>query len=214
LHGTGDTPHAIAAGLDGSLGLAMQNGTFDTALLQRVLGPVLQQANLPGLFPRGGSSDLRCFALRADVRQGVAELRALDLNSSLLSMDGTGSVNLGEETLALRLRPQGRLGGTVIVVPLQVNGPIQSPAVKVNAFGAVESSAGAEAGAVGGKANPLGLLGDMLGGARLLDARSADSCAGPLAIARGQPVPPEAAPSTRAQPKPSVSGALLHDLFR
>ena len=46
LHGAGDTPHAIAAGLDGSLGLAMQNGTIDTQLLERLLGPMLQRANL------------------------------------------------------------------------------------------------------------------------------------------------------------------------
>jgi len=214
LRGTGDTPHAIAAGLDGSLGLAMQNGTIDMALLQRLLGPVLQRANLLGLLSHGGSSDLRCFALRADVRQGVAELRALDLNSSALSMDGTGSVNLGEETLAVRLRPQGRLGSTVIVVPVQANGPIRSPAVKVNAIGAAESNMGTVAGAVAGKATPLGLLGGMLGGGKLADAGSADSCAGPLAVARGQPLPQDALPGAQTQPKPSVSGALLHDLFR
>ena len=54
LHGTGGTPHAIAAGLDGSLGLAMQNGTIDTALLDKLLGPVLQRANLPGCCRMAG----------------------------------------------------------------------------------------------------------------------------------------------------------------
>ena len=63
------------------------------------------------------------------------------LNSSVLTMDGGGSVNLGDETLALRLRPQGRVAGTVIVVPLQVTGPIRSPAVKVNAVGTAEANA-------------------------------------------------------------------------
>jgi uncharacterized protein involved in outer membrane biogenesis len=210
LHGTGDTPHALASSLDGSLGLAMQNGTIDTALLERVLGPVLQRANLPGLTLHGGTGDLHCFALRTDVQHGVAELRALELNSSLLRMDGSGSVNLGDETLAVRLRPQGRLGGTIIVVPVQATGPIRSPSVKVNAFGA----AGANAGAAGGKPSALALLGGMLGGSKLPDTESADSCAGPLAVARGQPAPPDVAPSMQAKPKSSASGALLHDLFR
>ncbi len=161
LQGSGATPHAIAAGLNGSLGLAMQNGTIDTALLERLLGPVLHRANLQGLPAHRGPSDLRCFALRADAQMGVATLRTLNLNSSVLSMDGTGSINLGEETLALQLRPQGRLGGTVIVVPMQVTGPIRAPGVRVNAFGA----AGANAGTLAGGATPLGLLGGLLGGA-------------------------------------------------
>ena len=209
LHGAGDSPHAIAAGLDGSLGLAMQNGTIDAQLLNRLLGPVLQKANLLSLLSRTGSSDLRCFALRADVQHGVAELRTLVLNSSTLSMDGTGSVNLGEETLAMQVRPQGRLvGSTVIVVPLRLTGPIRSPDVRVNALGAAESNAGTVAGAVIGGATPLGLLGGMLGGGKLLDSGSGDSCAGPLALARGQ-----AAPSTQAPPKPSGPGSLLRGLL-
>jgi AsmA protein len=217
LRGVGDTPHAIAAGLDGSLGLAMQNGTIDTALLQRLLGPVLQRANLPGLLARGGSSDLRCFALRADAQNGVADLRTLVLNSAVLSMDGSGSVNLGEETLGLRLRPQGRVAGTVIVVPLQLTGPIQLPDVKLNALGAAESNVGTVAGAVVGSATPLGLLGGMLGGGKLLNTGSKEGCAGPLALARGEATP--AAPagptsSAAVQPKPSAPGKLLHDLFR
>ena len=141
-------------------------------LLRAHARPVLQKANLLGLLSHGGSSDLRCFALRADVQRGVADLRALDLNSSVLSMDGTGSVNLGDETLALRLRPQGRLAGTVIVVPLQVTGPIRSPDVKVNAIGAAESNVGTVAGAVVGTLTPLGLLGGLLGGGKLLDGGS------------------------------------------
>jgi hypothetical protein len=57
------------------------------------------------------------------------------------------------------------------------------------------------------------LLGAMLGGGKLLDGGSADSCAGPLAVARGQPMPAAAASSAQAQPKPSATGVLLHDLF-
>jgi AsmA protein len=213
LHGAGDTPHAIAAGLDGNLGLAMQNGTIDVALLNRLLGPVLERANLLGLLAHGGSSALRCFALRADVRHGVAELRALDLNSSALTMDGSGSVNLGEETLALHLRPQGRLAGTGIVVPLRVTGPVRRPDATVDALGTAESNAGTVAGAVIGSTTPLGLIGGVLGGDKLFGGGSGDPCAGPLALARGLAAPAAASSSAAAQPKPSGAAALLHQLF-
>jgi hypothetical protein len=87
----------------------------------------------------------------------------------------------------------------------------------VNAIGAAESNAGTVAGAVISNATPLGLLGGMLGGGKLLDSSSGDSCAGPLALARGQAAPAAAAASSaQTQPKPKSSGsrALLHDLFR
>jgi AsmA-like C-terminal region len=179
----------------------MQNGTIDTQLLERSLGPVLQPANLLGVVSHGGTANLRCFALRADIHRGVADLRALTLNSSALSMDGSGSINLGDETLTLRLRPQGRLGGTIIVVPMQVTGPIRSPGVKVNALGATAADVGSVAGTVLGKATPLGLLGGLLGGGKLLDPAAADSCAGPLAVARSRTASPAAMSNTQEQRK-------------
>ncbi len=214
LHSAGATPHEIASGINGSLGLAMQHGTVDAQSLGHLLEPVLKKANLPGLPSQSGSTDLRCFALRADLRDGVAEFRALELNSSKLTMDGTGSVNLGDETLAMQLRPQGRLGGTVIVVPLRLTGPIRSPAIVVNGLGAAEANAGTIAGTVAGSTSPLGLLGSLLGGGKLPDGGSGDSCTGPLALARGETAPTAGASNALAQPKPINSGVLLHDLFR
>ena len=214
LHSAGVSPHAIVAGLDGTLGLAMQGGTIDTALLNNLLGPVLQKANLLGLLSHGGSSELRCFALRADVHHGVADLRTLLLNSSLLTMDGGGSVNLGDETLALMLRPQGRLAGTGLVVPMQVTGPIHDPAVKVNAIGTFAANAGTVAGGVIGSATPLGLLGGLVGGNKLLGGPAVPSCDAALAVARGEAAP-AAAPATAAtQPKNNSLGGVLQRLFR
>ena len=96
------------------------------------LGPVLEKANIPDLLNRGGTSEIRCFALRMDAQRGVGTLRTLALSSTLLTLDGGGSVNLGEETLALHLRPQARIGGTGLILPLRVTGPIRSPGVAMD----------------------------------------------------------------------------------
>ncbi|HUN39083.1 MAG TPA: AsmA family protein [Acetobacteraceae bacterium] len=213
LHSAGASPHAIAAGLNGSLGLAMQGGTIDTALLNNLLGSVLEKANVLGMLSHGGSSELRCFALRADAHHGVADLRTLLLNSALLTMDGGGSVNLGDETLSLVLRPQGRVAGTGLVVPMQVTGPIRDPAVKVNAIGTFEANAGTVAGGVIGSATPLGLLGGVLGGDKLLGGSSVPSCDAALAVARGQAAPAAAAAPAPARKKNSLGG-VLQQLFR
>ena len=216
LQSAGASPHAIAAGLDGTLGLAMPSGTIDTALLNKLLGPVLQRANLLGLVAHGGSGELRCFALRADAHHGVADVHTLLLNSSVLTMDGGGSVNLGEETLAMALRPQGRVAGTGLVVPLQVTGPIREPDVKVNAVGTFEANAGTVAGGVIGGATPLGLLGGLVGGGKLLGGGAAvPSCAEALAVARGGPMPAASAAHAEAAPAPKKGGVggVLRQLF-
>jgi uncharacterized protein involved in outer membrane biogenesis len=218
LHGAGVSPHAIAAGLDGTLGLSMQGGTVDVELLNKLLGTVLARANLLGLLAHGGSTDLRCFAARAVAKQGVATISPLLLDSGVLTMDGGGSVNLGSETLDLTLRPQGRVAGTGLVVPLRVTGPMRSPNVAVNAAGAITSNAGTIAGAALSSATPLGLAGGLLLGNKLTGGASGDACTSALALARGEAAP-VAAPSQQApasaapQSKLPNPGTLLNRLF-
>ena len=100
-----------------------------------------------------------------DAQHGVGTIKALALSSSLLTMTGGGTVNLGEETLALQLRPQARMAGTEVVIPMDVSGPIRNPSVKVNGSGRGGSrTPGTVAGAVIGNATPLGIVGGLLGG--------------------------------------------------
>jgi AsmA protein len=213
LHADGDSPHALAASVDGTLGLAMQGGTIDTRLLNNLLGPVFDRAGLITLLAHGGSSALRCFALRADASHGVADVRTLMLNSAVLTMDGNGSVNLADEAVALHLRPQGRVAGTGIVVPLSVTGPIRAPRVSTDAVGTAAANAGTIAGAVIGDATPLGLLGGLLAHGVLSDTGNADACAGALAVARGQAAPASSAPAAAGPAKLPEPGALLRQLF-
>ena len=94
--------------------------------------------NALDLFGKGGSSDLRCFAVLMDAKHGTGSVQPLALASSLLTMTGSGTVNLGAETLAMELRPRARLGGTDVVIPLEVTGPMGNPKVGVNRAGAAE----------------------------------------------------------------------------
>ena len=136
LRGSGATPHAIAAGLDGSLSVAMANGAVDNRLLGGTLGSILRQADLLDLVGRGGTSQVQCFAAHLDAAHGIATVRSLVLASSLLSMDGSGSLNLGAETLDLRIRPQAKVAGTGVVVPLRISGPFRPPAAAPDAAAA------------------------------------------------------------------------------
>jgi len=223
LHGAGDTPHAIAGTLGGSLGLAMVNGTVDNRLLGSMLGFILREINLLDLVGRGGTSQVKCFATRLDGSHGIGTFRALVLQSTQLTMDGGGSVNLGAESLDLRVRPQAQVGTTGLVVPLRVTGSLRTPAVASDPTAAVTANAGTVAGAVIGGTTPLGIIAGLMGGQKLLGG-SGEDCGPALALARGGAAAPasEAAPVGQAvqpsapasKPKPPNAGALLRQLLR
>ena len=214
LHGAGATPHALAASADGHLGIAMVNGEIDNRLVSGTLGQVLQHARLPDITARPGVTPVRCLALRLDAHQGVADVRAFLLDTSLFYLEGSGSLNLGEETLALRLRPLARLGGTGVIVPLRVQGGFRAPKVEVDAAGAAGEAAGLAAQA--GRMPPqLGVIIGALGGDRMVEGGGADDCAKELAVARGGlPGPAPAAPAPQEKQKPPKPADLLRQLLR
>jgi AsmA protein len=216
LRGEGDSPHAIAASLDGSLGLAMAGGTIDNRLLGSLLGKLMNTLNALNLVGKGGDSELRCFGLRMEAKHGIGTIKPMALSSSLLTMTGGGTINLGEETVSLTLAPQARIAGTGVVFPVGLEGPIRDPIVKVNELGAAERNAASVAGAVIGDATPLGIVGGLLGADKLLAGPTTDICPAALAAARGRAVPEGVGkPETKPGAKPALPNPaqLLKNLF-
>ena len=212
LHGSGLSPHAIAASLDGYLGMAMPGGTVDLKRLggaATVVTEALKPAN-----GASGANAVRCFALRLDFAKGVGTVKALALGSALLNADGSGSVNLGDETLALNLRSRAVLGGTAITMPVRVSGPMARPQTKVDEVGIAQANAATLGSLLGGQA------GAVLGTAKQ-PAGGGDVCPVAMAVARGQAAPAAAAEDTPAaaapapgpQPKLPNAGQLLKQLF-
>jgi uncharacterized protein involved in outer membrane biogenesis len=217
LSGAGATPHAIAASLNGTLGIAMENATVDNRLLGSTLGSVLRDVNALDLVGRGGSSEIQCFAARLDARNGIATLQSLVLNSSLISMNGSGTINLGNETLDLHLRPQVKFVATPIVLPLRVTGSLRAPSTASDVSGAVAGTVGSAAGTALGL--PLGIVSDVLSGGKTLGRTEGADCGAALAVARGGTASAPAAQAAPAaptgQPKLKLpnAGNLLKRLF-
>ncbi len=189
LRGRGATLRAQAAALEGHVGVALVDGQVSNAWLQAWLGASLRAANLP--VEAGGTSAVRCFALRAEAAAGHVQLRALALDTSKLKLDGGGEINLADETLDLRLRPLLRLG-TSLSVPVRVRGTLLAPKVTLDP----------------GAISP-GRVGITIGG-----AAPADTCGPALALARdGQAGKlPEAAAA--AEQRPLKPADLLRSLLR
>jgi AsmA protein len=226
LNGAGDSLHAIAAELNGTLGLAMVNGQIDNASLNRVLGPILTSASLPLslIFPGqiiGGGSALRCFAARLDAHGGLATFRALYLDSARVKVTGSGTINLADEALSLRLRPLARLADTGITAPLIVGGTIKHPKAHIDAADSAQANIMGLAQSAENLAEvPLGAISGALGGPDRLSS-GGDDCANQLAIARGRPGGPQpnsppsmlAVPANAAKQILNAPKNLFQDLF-
>jgi AsmA protein len=202
LRAAGRTPNALATSLSGHLGVAMVDGAIDNRLISGTLGQVLQRARLPDITARPGQLPVRCLALRLELTRGVGQATALLLDTPLFYIQGGGSIDLGQETLALRLRPLARLGGTGVIVPLRVAGPMVAPKVEEDIAGAAGEAAGAVEGRQGG---PLGLVIGALGGDGMMQGGGGDACPAQLAAARGgaSGAAPAAPPPPMKPPKPA-----------
>ena len=184
----GATPRAMAATLDGHLGVALVDAEVENRWLATLFGDALRAANVP--LDAGGRSRVRCLALRVDAAAGQAQVRALALDSTRLRLDGEGGVNLVTEALDLHLHPYLRLGGTGVSVPVRLGGTLRTPKPALDA----------------GALAP-GRVGVLIGG-----AAPADACGPALALARdGRAGPPPAAAEPPRPPKPAD---LLRSLLR
>jgi AsmA protein len=186
LKSAGASPHAIAAGVNGHLGLALVDASLDNRLLAASIAPLLRDAKLPDAISGGsGHSDVRCLAVRADATHGSVGLRALTLDMTHFRLAGNGSVNLADETMALRLRPLLKLAGSAVTVPVQLDGPWLAPRTSMQPDGA---AAGVAAGLLPNKlARRLGPLAALAGPSesqRLRAAADSGDCSAALALAR------------------------------
>ena len=94
LAGAGAGTRALAASLSGHLGLAMTGGQLDPRLLAGAASAL--RGAIPG-EALGSASEIRCLALRFDLADGVAQSRALLLDTRVASTTGAGAANLGRD---------------------------------------------------------------------------------------------------------------------
>ena len=161
LSGVGQTVQALQSSLDGHLGLAMVNGTVEDSLVETLIGTALDTAGVQSFG--GGTSQVRCFAMRIDFQHGQGSFRALAADTSRLVLDGSGQLDLTSQTADLHLRPRVRLGPTEVAAPVSLRGP----------FGQMKAS-----------------LDPVVGGGRFgltigASPSGPSSCVSKLAIARG-----------------------------
>jgi hypothetical protein len=85
------------------------------------------------------------------------------MDSSPLYLDGNGTIQLDEETLDLRLRPEPRMAGIGLVAPVHVLGSFAHPRVGPDLIATAQANAGMLISAAEWLVSPFGWVAENLG---------------------------------------------------
>jgi len=190
--GSGGSVRQIMASLDGRAGLLMGKGRMKDTFLQSMLGGSGNLMNQ--VLDRGqkGYTVVECAVADFDIRKGIATAQALYLDIDPRGVIGSGSVNLGSETLDLVVDPRKKRSMDKPVLPMRIKGTFLAPTYEVDKAVATQKLT---------KALGLKLPPGVAGGQEQAKAPLLEGpCAPPQPAAEQKPAEQETAPAAPAAP--------------
>ena len=133
LRGAGRSPHDIAATLAGPVSATMVGGHMTNAAFRMLTAASLDALGIK--VPEQGETQLQCLGLVGSFSNGVGLLKTIALDTTYLKLDGSGQVDLGRETVALKLHPMALISGSPVSVPVVVEGPFHAVHGRLDAGG-------------------------------------------------------------------------------
>jgi AsmA protein len=128
LAGRGNSVAAMLDTADGNLAAVAGSGTVSRLVMEAVGLHILQMLQLR--LTGDEVINIRCGIADFGVKDGVMQANVLVVDSDVTRVDGTGHVDLGEETLALTLRPTAKKFRLIALpTPIHVRGKFADPDV-------------------------------------------------------------------------------------
>lgn len=128
LDARGESPHELAAGLDGHVALAVENvrvpARYVEYLSADVFGWVLGKVDEKDRY-----SDINCMLASFDINDGIAKSSLLAADGPHLALEGTMTLNLGEETIDAVILPKQKKRLFATIAPVRLTGDIRDPDV-------------------------------------------------------------------------------------
>ena len=154
LEGPGASVHDFAASSKGTISLVVPQGRMREAFAElmgiHVLAGLLKMDD-------ASTAEIRCAVADFTVSGGKATARTFVIDTSPVLARGSGTIDLGAETLNLRIDGETKEARLVrLWAPILVEGPLRSPKVDVDR-GAVAAQAGV-GGLLGALVNPFAAL--------------------------------------------------------
>lgn len=128
LSASGGSLAEIASNLNGKIDVATGRGNIHSSAFEWIAKDLIW-----ALIPKGGESgvaDLTCFIGEIEFNKGVGNVAALALVTSEMRTSGSGTINLRDETINMRLNPRPNDPGLLsLATPVNVSGSLTSPSV-------------------------------------------------------------------------------------
>lgn len=153
LEGPGSSIHDFAAHSKGTLSLVVPHGQIRAAFAE-LLG-INVTAGLGKLLSGDtGTSEIRCAVADFTVSGGTATARTFVIDTTPVLAKGSGTINLGAETMNLRIDGETKKPRLIrLWSPITISGPLTAPHIGIDS-GAVVGQVGLGA-ALGALINPL-----------------------------------------------------------
>ncbi len=126
VNGAGGSVRAIMASLNGKLFVKTENGKLDSNALNIVSSDVMSA--LPG-FNSKDDKTIKCGVVNFDIKDGIANAKAIVFETGGLSAIGVGTADLREEKLNLIIDPRAKQTSlaSAAVVPVAITGTFLEP---------------------------------------------------------------------------------------
>lgn len=160
LTGSGNSVRRMLADSNGNLGLVISGGKVSKMMMEKIglhLWEILE-LNVTG----DRLIKLRCVVADFGVKEGIMHANALIFDTEITTIIGTGSIDLGRETLDLTLNQKTKDTSYVALrSPIYIRGSFATPEVEVDKGSAITRALGAIA---------LGIVNPLLTLLPLIDA--------------------------------------------
>jgi uncharacterized protein involved in outer membrane biogenesis len=132
LDSAGNTPDALAAGLDGQVQFYITDGRINTKLVNALALSFTEVMDL--LFSSDDSTPVDCMIGSFDVTDGIVDPETLIFATPEVAIRGKGRIDLAEETVELRFTPRPRERRFFsISVPIEMSGTLAHPTIDLGA---------------------------------------------------------------------------------
>jgi len=159
VSGRGGSVRQLMAGLNGKARIVTKDGRIESNALNIV------STDLLNLFDSADDKTLKCGVVHFDIKSGMADARAIVVETGGISVVGTGTVDLKDEKPKLRVEPRAKKANlaSAAMVPVNIKGTLAEPDWELDAA-AVAGSVASGAARVGAAVatGGLPLLGEKL----------------------------------------------------
>ena len=110
------------AGLGGKVRVVTKDGKLENGALNII------SADLTNVFKSKDDKKIVCGVVHLNIKKGLANVHSMVFETGGISVVGTGSAKLSNETLKMRVDPRSKKANiaTVAMIPVNISGPLPS----------------------------------------------------------------------------------------